>query len=186
MHADYFSPMKSRIRVFDDRIEFENAGGFPRTIEELLNADITIPSNPVIAKLFRCARLSETAGYGFDKMLLWQKKGGLKVHFFDDKQDMSKVVFERISVTVVEGTLKGIEKGDVTDKVTDNQQKIISAIRQNKNITTSELSEKIGISQRKIKENISKLKEYDCLRRIGPAKGGHWEITVKTVKHSEA
>jgi predicted HTH transcriptional regulator len=55
-----------------------------------------IPRNPVIAKLFRCARLCETAGYGFDKMLLWQKKGGLKVHFFDDKQDLSRVVFERI------------------------------------------------------------------------------------------
>jgi ATP-dependent DNA helicase RecG len=34
----------------------------------------------------------------------------------------------------------------------------------------------VGISQRKIKENIAKLKERGYLKRIGPAKGGHWEI----------
>ena len=46
----------------------------------------------------------------------------------------------------------------------------------NKYITTRELSEKIGISQRKIKENIGKLKNAGLIRRAGSAKGGHWEI----------
>jgi predicted HTH transcriptional regulator len=30
MHADYFSPIKSRIRVFSDKIEFFNAGSYPK------------------------------------------------------------------------------------------------------------------------------------------------------------
>ena len=64
----------------------------------------------------------------------------------------------------------------VTDKVTDNQKAIISHILENKSISTSELSDKIGISLRKIKENIGKLKEGGILRRVGSAKGGHWEI----------
>ena len=171
MHADYFSPMKSRIRVFDDRIEFENAGGFPRTIEELLNADITIPRNPVIAKLFRCARLCETAGYGFDKMLLWQKKGGLKVHFFDDKQDMSKVVFERVVA---------VESSDnVTDNVTDNvdrMDKIIKLLDKKPNISTNELAIELSVTKRTILRDIAKLKEIQKIQRIGKEKSGYWIV----------
>ncbi len=64
----------------------------------------------------------------------------------------------------------------VTDKVTDNQKKIINALLSDNRISTSQLSDNIGISQRKIKENISKLKELCILERIGPAKGGYWKV----------
>ena len=62
------------------------------------------------------------------------------------------------------------------NKVTDKQKYIIQQIETNPNITTRELSQIVGISQRKIKENLQKLKDKGFLRRIGPAKGGYWEI----------
>ena len=34
----------------------------------------------------------------------------------------------------------------------------------------------MGISHRKVQENIQKLKEMNKLKRVGPDKGGHWEI----------
>ena len=67
----------------------------------------------------------------------------------------------------------------VTEKVTENQQKILQAIMANQHIAAPELSSIVGISERKIKENIKKLKERDVLRRIGPDKGGHWEVVQK-------
>ncbi len=87
IHCDYFSPMKPRIRVFTNRIEFENPGALPRPIEELMKEDVSIPRNPVLAKLFRIARLCENAGYGFDKMLMWEKHTHKNVLFesFIDK-----------------------------------------------------------------------------------------------------
>jgi predicted HTH transcriptional regulator len=36
IHTDYFSPMKPRIRVFTNRIEFENPDALPRPLEQLL------------------------------------------------------------------------------------------------------------------------------------------------------
>jgi ATP-dependent DNA helicase RecG len=34
----------------------------------------------------------------------------------------------------------------------------------------------VGISARKVEQNIAKLKVKGILRRVGPAKGGHWEV----------
>jgi len=68
MHADYFSPAHSRIRIFTNHIEFFNPGGLPKPLEELKEKDISLPRNPIISKLFRMVRLAENAGYGFDKI----------------------------------------------------------------------------------------------------------------------
>ena len=70
------------------------------------------------------------------------------------------------------------EVDKVTDKVTENQKVIIELINKNNNYTTAELAQKVGISQRKVKENLRKLKEKGLLKRIGSAKRGYWEIVV--------
>ena len=49
-------------------------------------------------------------------------------------------------------------------------------MQQNKTISAKELSVLVGISHRKIQENISWLKEKGLIKRIGPDKGGYWEI----------
>jgi predicted HTH transcriptional regulator len=45
-------------------------------------------------------------------------------------------------------------------------------------ITIPELADAIGITERSIERTIKKLQEEGRLRRIGPAKGGHWEVTT--------
>ncbi|MDR2286427.1 MAG: putative DNA binding domain-containing protein [Prevotellaceae bacterium] len=92
IHSDYFSPMKPRIRVFTNRIEFENPGMLPRPVEELLKADESLPRNPVLAKFFRIAKLCESAGYGFNRMLEWKKQTGNDV-FFETQVDKTKFTF---------------------------------------------------------------------------------------------
>jgi ATP-dependent DNA helicase RecG len=64
----------------------------------------------------------------------------------------------------------------VGEKLTENRQKIIDYMLQNKNVSAKELAELVGISQRKMEKNISWLKEKGLIKRIGPAKGGHREI----------
>jgi len=79
------------------------------------------------------------------------------------------------------GTSKVTDKvtDRVTDRVTDNQRLILQYIIEQSGISTRDLAEKVGLSQRKIKENIAKLKALGLLKRIGPAKGGHWEVLEK-------
>ncbi len=81
-------------------------------------------------------------------------------------------------------SLKDTKTLKVTEKVTENQRIVLMQMKLNPHVTTKELSDIVGISNRKIKENIRKLKEKQLVNRIGSAKGGHWEIIgVKTPKN---
>ncbi|MFH1856911.1 MAG: winged helix-turn-helix transcriptional regulator [Candidatus Omnitrophota bacterium] len=55
-------------------------------------------------------------------------------------------------------------------------EKVLSLIRGNPSISAQEMADKIGISSRAIEKRISKLKANKIIKRIGPAKGGHWEV----------
>jgi predicted HTH transcriptional regulator len=62
--------------------------------------------------------------------------------------------------------------------ITRNQRTILDACSKNGNVTIFELASKVGISDRKIKVNISKLKVKGLIRRVGPDRGGHWEVLL--------
>lgn len=57
-----------------------------------------------------------------------------------------------------------------------SNQKILSAISDNPNITIRELQDLLGLSESGVKKVISQLKKQGLLLRIGPKKGGHWEV----------
>jgi len=52
----------------------------------------------------------------------------------------------------------------------------LSIIEKYPEITIPELSAIVKISERKMKENIAKLKAKGLIERIGPDKGGHWRV----------
>ncbi len=90
-------------------------------------------------------------------------------------------VNEKLTVTqkvIKNGDKKDIQKviEKVRLKVTDNQKFILHEMSENPYIDGELLSELLGISLRKTRENIAKLKDKGLLRRIGPDKGGYWEV----------
>jgi ATP-dependent DNA helicase RecG len=57
-----------------------------------------------------------------------------------------------------------------------SSQKILLKMKENPNITTIELAEILEVSRRAIAKQIAKLKEEGKLKRVGPDKGGYWEV----------
>jgi ATP-dependent DNA helicase RecG len=53
---------------FTNHIEFYNPEGLSKPFEELKSKVISLPRNPILAKLFRMVKLAENAGFGFDKI----------------------------------------------------------------------------------------------------------------------
>ncbi|MEA1908027.1 MAG: HTH domain-containing protein [Euryarchaeota archaeon] len=52
-------------------------------------------------------------------------------------------------------------------------------MKENPHVSKREMAESIGISTTAIDKNIVALKKKGLLRRIGPARGGHWEVVGK-------
>ena len=57
-----------------------------------------------------------------------------------------------------------------------NSQKIVDFIKERPEITTAEMAERIGVSRRSIVNITNRLQEEGVIRRVGPDKGGHWEV----------
>ena len=66
--------------------------------------------------------------------------------------------------------------GNVQESSQKTTQKILELMKNQPEITQSELAEKCNISIDGIKWQIKQLKEKGIIRRIGADKGGHWEI----------
>ena len=193
IHTDYFSPMKPRIRVFTNRIEFENPGALPRPVEELLNADESYPRNPVLAKLFRIAKLCESAGYGFDKMLEWKHQTTNDV-IFESTVDKTKFTFmlnenfdkKSIEKTDESGMKSGIKANESGMKTDESGMKsgmkiktidrILDLINKDNTISITQLSIETKITRSTIQKHIENLKNKGIIRREGADKGGKWII----------
>lgn len=70
----------------------------------------------------------------------------------------------------------------VGENLTDNQNKILKQMQLNSKISAKDLALLVGISSRKIEENIKKLKDQNIIIRIGGAKGVYWEIQNNATK----
>ena len=58
-------------------------------------------------------------------------------------------------------------------------QKILDLIRENPYVTTKEMADSIGIIRRTVAKHIKSLQEKGIIKRIGPDKGGYWEVVEK-------
>ena len=76
------------------------------------------------------------------------------------------------------GDKKAVNVTDnVTENVTENRiAKLLTLLAENPIISTSELASILGVTRRTIARDIASLKAANQLRRIGPDKGGHWEV----------
>lgn len=174
IHRDYsFRGTSIMVEIHEDRVIIKNPGGFPEGMTQDKIGVLSVRRNELIADIFARMHRVERMGSGFKRIRDSLRTAGLPFPKISSNEFFF-IEFERPKHLEKKVPEKVTEK--VPEKVTENQRKIIEAISKNHNITIAELSQVVAISERKIKANILKLKEKRLLRRVGPDKGGHWEV----------
>lgn len=93
----------------------------------------------------------------------------------DSKKTSAQEITQKKKQTI--DSAGAITNGNVNNGV-KSTQKIIALIKDNPDITTQVIADQIGIIRRGVAKHIKKLQEKGIIRRVGPDKGGHWEVIV--------
>ena len=115
--------------------------------------------------------LTEGRSTGISKVLKVMKENGSPPPEFETDDDRSYFLIRLPAHPKAESDERA--HADTKEKTSG---KIIELILQNASITIPEMASKIGITERSIERNIRKLQTEGKLKRIGPAKGGHWVV----------
>jgi len=186
-HRDYANPKGNEVAIFKDRIEIYNPGKFPADLnpEDFIEGDLrSVLRNPLIAEtMYKSSdierwasglkRIYEECTASQIKFEFKRIPMGFVVIFYRPKWEEGEGLID--SEDIEEGLQKTREK--IREKTREKtREKILRLIRENSAITTSELAEKSGITLKGVEWNIDKMKKEGCIKRIGPDKGGHWEV----------
>lgn len=93
-------------------------------------------------------------------------------------QKEDKKVIEKVTENTEKVIEKVIEKAAFFgDRLTENKIRILQLVIEKPQISKVEISKMIGISPNSVSRNIEAMREK-YIRRIGPDKGGFWEVIV--------
>ena len=167
VHRDYSSPAGAvSVALYDDRLEIISPGElhFGLTPEKLFQPHESKPWNPSIAKIFYLRGLIETWGRGTLQIMNLMQGAGLAAPEVRAGNDTVSMTFAIPSVPKPE---KSSEK---------SSEKILELLGSDPTLSAKALADKMRVTSRAIEKQIGLLKKSGKLHRIGPAKGGLWEV----------
>ncbi len=178
MHREFTSSYIAKFVIEKDRMFVENACRCFRQEELTPENFVPVSKNPIIASFFTTIGNADELGSGTRNLFKYSKLySGKNPKIIED--DIFKIFVPIDETYSFDSKINDFfikEKTEGFLNLTKNQNKILTEMKNNPKITAVELSEKVGISSRKIEENIRLLKEKRKIERIGSNKNGSWKI----------
>ncbi len=181
VHRDYLVSAPVRLFIFDNRIEIISPGHLPNnlTVEKIQTGNSNIRNPILISYVAKGLLPYHGLGSGIKRALAaWPQ-----IDFADDRDGClftatvhRKPVTELklVNITPKSSPIRSPKSSPRSSSKTDEQ--ILVLIKADTTITTEQMGKTLGITKRAVLKQIEKLKEQGRLRRIGPARGGHWEL----------
>ena len=198
-HKDYLGP-QIQMRVWDHHVEIWNDGELPAAItpENIEKVHASYPRNKNLAFVFYKAGFIESWGRGWQKICDGFQAAGLPKPTIESTQGGVLVTFQRnnVNLKMTNGTLMDENRVIQTEAKEDNHTeniaesiveniveklsamrgRIVKIVWKNPYASAQSISEVVGIAPRNVQEHLRKLQAQGIIRRVGPDKGGHWEI----------
>ena len=173
VHRDYLVSAPIRLFIFDNRIEIISPGHLPNnlTVEKIRAGNSNI-RNPILVSYVAKGLLPyHGLGSGIKRALDdWRD-----IDFVDDREGclFTATVHRKELAQAVLLKTPGKTPGKTPDM-------ILLLLKEYPKLSIPELAAKMEKSERAVERAIRKLRQMKRLERIGPAKGGHWEVIEKS------
>ena len=155
-----------------------NPGRMLIPVEEFYAGSRSKCRNPLLQNMFRFIGFGEKAGSGADIIAKgWEEnhwaRPTIKDSYFPSEE--TELILDLLKEGG-QGTPQTTTQKSDQKSVQKSVQKIVDFISENPNITTQEMANLLGINRSIVARHIKTLQEKGIIQRVGPDKGGHWEI----------
>ena len=204
VHNDYSREVPPKFEIFSDRLEITSYGRLPESMseDEFFNG-VSIPRNKELMRIFRDVEMVESLGSGMPRIM--EVYGRECFTFMEHFIRFTVPFYKNVTDNVTEGNANSqnhVEKGqehvemDIEHVEKDEKyvekdekhvekdekhvektsEKILLLIQERPQITINEIADVLMIKRRSVEDQLKRLKEKGLIRRVGPDKGGHWEV----------
>ena len=169
-HNDW-SVVEPAVYIFSNHIEVISHGGLPDgETKEMFFKGISTPRNKELMRVLSDLKYVEQTGYGVPEVLKHYDK-----NVFDIEENYINVSIPYDAEVMASMRVSDVgEENDIeNDTENDTEKIIISAIKSNPYVSQEALARLCNKSHITISRII---KKSNKIKRVGPDKGGHWEI----------
>lgn len=171
MHREFTSSYIAKFVIEENKMYTENACRASKQEKLTPENFIPISKNPIIASFFTNIGNADELGSGTRNIFKYTKLySGTIPEILED--DIFKIIVPLNNNYSFDANIK--KESETKIHLSVNQEKILQEIKNDSSVTAKILSEKIGISERKIQDNLKFLKEKNLISRIGGNKNGKW------------
>lgn len=155
--------------MFHDRLEILSHGGLPSgmTKEQFFDG-VSKPRNATLMRIFLNMGLTEHTGYGIPTIAA---KYGKDVFEIESNYIRCTIPFEKEVIDQIDNKNVGLNVG-----LNKTEKKVVELLIENPSITSVELAEKIGVTERTIERTFKSLQEKKMIERIGSKRDGNWIV----------
>ena len=182
-HRDYsIKGTEIQIKMFDDRLVFETPGKLPGIVRTDNIRHTHFSRNPKMAEYLKAYDYVKEFGEGVDRMCRELSAMGTKdpeyhlvsflmkatvwANVLDDGQEKTRDAVMPMKETDSEGK-KRARKG---------QETIVSIIKADPYASIAAIAQESGLSVKIVRNLIDEMRSDNLLVRIGPDKGGYWQL----------
>ena len=203
IHADYHGRQGIVIDKYPKRIEVSNPGILRISKAVAVAGGTSDARNAKIFNIFSLVKIGERSGMGLSQLYgNWEEAGYARPQLSESfNPERTKVEIEvevaekpsKVAEKVAEKQGKVAEKvaekytekdtetrseytEKVTEKLSETEERIVALILSNAHITQKMLSEAIGLTRQYVGRCMDSLQARKIIRRVGPDKGGYWEV----------
>ena len=166
VHNKWIDGNAPMITVYNNRVEILSRGTLDsKQTKEGFYMGESIPVNQKLSEIFLQLHISERSGRGVPKII---DTYGKDVFDFRENSIAINIPFSRINKV-------GNKVGN-KNPINLRRMQILQEMRNNPNITQTQLANIIGVGRTAIENNIRFLKENGYIERVGSNKAGYWNV----------